>query len=127
MKTTILALVLLAGALPACQTETLYSQSALNALQTREFDHPFDPTYDAAVGALFDLGYTVRSSDKRGGFLSAVRSGEVVQIKLDQQGSNRTSVRVSTGTSGQTHVNKQQIDQILDTIDRRLNVEAGAR
>ncbi|MGH7242852.1 MAG: hypothetical protein ACREJD_05485 [Phycisphaerales bacterium] len=105
---------------PACAVDEHYSQTALNALQTREFDYAFDPTFDATVGALFDLGYTIRTSDKRGGFVSAGGLGGMVQIKLDQAGPKRTSVRVSTGAQGQTHVNKERTDEILNTIDRRL-------
>lgn len=130
MKATLLGFVLFAGLsaglLPACAVDEQYSQTALNALQTREFDYAFDPTFDATVGALFDLGYTIRTSDKRGGFVSAVGAPGLVQIKLDQAGPKRTSVRVSTGARGQTRVNKQLIDEILNTIDRRLtasNVE----
>jgi len=105
---------------PGCAVDEQYSQTALNALQTREFDYAFDPTFDATVGALFDLGYTIRTSDKRGGFLSAVSQNGMVQIKLDQAGPKRTSVRVSTGFAGQNRVNKERIDEILNTIDRRL-------
>ena len=106
--------------IPGCAVDEQYSQTALNALQTREFDYAFDPTFDATVGALFDLGYTIRTSDKRGGFLSAVSSNGMVQIKLDQAGPKRTSVRVSTGFAGQNRVNKERIDEILNSIDRRL-------
>ncbi|MBS0189442.1 MAG: hypothetical protein JSS51_15370 [Planctomycetes bacterium] len=122
MKPLAAAILLSAALCPlGCETvDERYSQTALNALQTREFDYPFDPTFDATVGALFDLGYTIRSSDKRGGFLSAVGAPGLVQIKLDQLGPSRTSVRVSTGASGQTRVDKKLIDQILNTIDRRL-------
>lgn len=126
MKRSLSSSVLLAAALtfgfiaPGCAVDEQYSQTALNALQTREFDYAFDPTFDAAVGALFDLGYTIRSSDKRGGFLSAVSQNGLVQIKVDQAGPKRTSVRVSTGAQGQTRVNKALIDEILNTIDRRL-------
>lgn len=123
MKSLLLSCALAAGTLglfTGCAVDVPYSQTALNALQTREFDYAFDPTFDATVGALFDLGYTIRTSDKRGGFLSAVSQNGMVQIKLDQAGPKRTSVRVSTGFSGQTRVNIERIDEILNTIDRRL-------
>lgn len=127
MKPILLGVVLAAGAaslVPGCAVDEQYSQTALNALQTREFDYAFDPTFDATVGALFDLGYTIRTSDKRGGFLSAVGQSGMVQIKLDQAGPKRTSVRVSTGFAGQTRVNKERIDEILNTIDRRLTASS---
>lgn len=121
------AALTLGSVAPGCAVDEQYSQTALNALQTREFDYPFDPTFDAAIGALFDLGYTIRSSDKRGGFLSAVSRNGLVQIKIDQAGPKRTSVRVSTGAAGQTRVNKELIDEILNTIDRRLTASAVPR
>ncbi|MBL8876449.1 MAG: hypothetical protein JNM86_11695 [Phycisphaerae bacterium] len=123
MKSLLLSCALAAtafGSFTGCAVDEQYSQTALNALQTREFDYALDPTFDATVGALFDLGYTIRTSDKRGGFLSAVSQNGLVQIKLDQAGPKRTSVRVSTGARGQTRVNKELIDEILNTIDRRL-------
>lgn len=129
LKAAALVALTLGAGVPAtgCAVDEQYSQTALNALQTREFDYAFDPTFDATVGALFDLGYTIRTSDKRGGFLSAVSQNGMVQIKLDQAGPKRTSVRVSTGFAGQTRVNKELIDEILNTIDRRLTSSAVPR
>src|SRR5215510_4073789 len=102
-----------------------YSQTELNALQTREFDYPFDATFDATVGAAFDLGYTVFASDKRAGLLRVGGGhGGGAQIKLDQLGPRRTSVRVSTLSGGQAHVDKARIDEFLNTIDRRLTAGA---
>ena len=105
--------------LTGCHVDKKYSQTELNALQTREFDYPMDPTFDAAVGALFDLGYTIHTSDKRGGLLGAgMGYGDSVQIKLDQAAPGHTSVRVSTASGGQAHVDKARIDAVLDSIDR---------
>jgi hypothetical protein len=120
-------MLVVAGAAPGCNApDKKYSQTELNALQTREFDYPFDVTFDAVVGSLFDLGYTVYSSDKRAGLLSAGQGhGEGAQIKVDQLAPKRTSVRVSTLSGGQTHVNKAKIDEFLNTVDRRLTAGAG--
>ena len=130
----LLAVLSCAAALAACQVDQKYSQTQLEALQTREYTANIDATFDAAVNALFDAGYTIRSSDKRGGFLSAARHGfdawrgyteGVVQIKVEGAGNGRTSVRISTTDGGQQRVNKEQIDELLDLIDRRL-VSGGA-
>jgi hypothetical protein len=121
--------IVLAAALAACQADQKYSQTELSALQTREYDASFETTFDAAVNAMFDGGYVIRSSDRRGGFLSASKShfdawrgyaSEVVQIKVEGAGHGRTSVRVSTTDGGQQHVNKEQIDEVLNLIDQRL-------
>lgn len=125
VTTTLCAAAALLLALPACNApDKQYSQTQLNALQTREFDFPFDATYDATVGAAFDLGYTVLASDKRAGLLrvGGPRGGGA-QIKLDQLAPRRTSVRVSTLAGGQAHVDKARIDEFLNTIDRRLNTQ----
>jgi type IV pilus biogenesis protein CpaD/CtpE len=112
-----------------CAHDKVYSQAELNAIQTRDFDADFDHAYDAAIGALFDASYTVNSSDKRGGLLTAHRrsgdtwagfSSSEVQVKLTADGPRRTSIRVSTGEHGQQRVDKARIDEILNLIDRRL-------
>ena len=127
--TRLLAVIACAAALTACQVDQKYSQTQLEALQTREFAANIDATFDAAVNALFDAGYTIRSSDKRGGFLSASRQGfdawrgytqGVVQLKIEGAGNGRSSVRISTTDGGQQRVNKEQIDELLNLIDRRL-------
>lgn len=131
----ILAVVVAALGSSCSPPDRQYSQTELNALQTREFDGSFDKVFDATVGALFDGGYTVAASDKRGGFLRAGR-GSVgpqntgaggVQIKLDAAGAGRTSVRVSTTGGGQSRVEKDRIDELMVLIDRRLLVEDGSK
>jgi hypothetical protein len=123
-----IAAVVLLGLLAGCQVDQQYSQTELSALQTREFDAPFDATFDAVINAVFDAGYTVRSSDKRAGFLSASRASfdawrgympAVVQIKVEAAGP-RTSVRISTTDGGQQRVNKKQLDEMFTLISRRL-------
>lgn len=110
----------LAALLCGCAADQKYSQTELNALESREFDADFDRTFDAAIGTMFDMGYTIQSSDKRAGFIQA----GAVQIKLDSAGPRRTSVRVSTSHFGQVRVNKDLIDKILNRIDQRLTVSA---
>ena len=106
---------------PGCSSnDKQYSQTELNALETREFLYAFDPTFDATVGTVFDLGCVIRTSDKRGGLLVASGPGGSVQIKLDQAGPNRTSVRISPIQGGQARVNKERIDQFFNRIDQRL-------
>jgi hypothetical protein len=126
MRWMLLSLLLLA-AIPGCAVDQKYSQTELNALQTREFDYPFDPTFDATVGVLFDRGYTILTCDKRAGLLSAGNGHGSVQIKLDQAGPRRTSVRVSTVYGGQARVDKAKIDEFLNLIDRRLTTGPARR
>jgi hypothetical protein len=124
----LMAVVALAGAWGCNAPDKKYSQTELNALQTREFEYPYDATFDATVGAAFDLGYTVFGSDKRAGLLRVGGPhGGGAQIKLDQLGPRRTSVRVSTLSGGQAHVDKGRIDEFLNTVDRRLNMGAPGR
>jgi len=106
-----------------------YSQAALNALQSREFDASFDRTFDATVGALFDLGYTITTSDKRGGVLGASRTTvsfdvqqQSVSIKVEASG-RRTLVRVSTSRANVPDVDEEAIKSLLDRIDRRLTMK----
>jgi hypothetical protein len=115
--------------LPGCASDKHFSQTELTTLQSREFDASYEATYTAAVNALFDAGYTIGSSDKDAGFVAASRttrdawSGyafQGAQVKVDAAG-RRTSVRVSTSDGmGQQKVNKKQIDELLNLIDRRL-------
>jgi hypothetical protein len=116
----IAACVLAGGLLPGCTVNRQYTQTELNAIETREFDYGYDQTYDAAIGALFDLGYAVGASDKRGGL---IRAGNV-QLKLDQAGPRRTAVRVSTSMGGQVQVDQKVINKVLGQIESRLTAAA---
>lgn len=112
----LLTLAVPSGVCTGCAADRHYSQTELNALETREFAAGYDRTFDATVGALFDLGYLIRTSDKRGGVITA----GAVQLKLDQVDRTRTLVRVSTSSRGQVRVDKETIDKVLQQIDRRL-------
>lgn len=125
-----LALGLPAAVLPACAgPDKQYTQTELSTLQSREFDASYEATYNAAVNALFDAGYVIRSSDKDAGFVAASRMGGSawsgyhyygVQVKIDAAG-RRTSVRISTTDGGgQQKVDKEPIDELLNLIERRL-------
>jgi hypothetical protein len=122
----IVILTALTAGLGGCATDRHYSQTELNALESREFDADFDRTFDAAIATMFDFGYSIRTSDKRGGFISA----GAIQLKIDPAGPRRTSVRVSTSSGGQVRVDKATIDKVLTRIDQRLTASskpAGAR
>lgn len=122
-------LIVLALGPQGCASDKAYSQTELTTLQSREFDASYESTYSAAINALFDAGYTIRSSDKDAGFVAASRArGDAwagfrfngVQVKIDSAGP-RTSVRISTTDGmGQQSVDKEQIDELLDLIQRRL-------
>jgi hypothetical protein len=109
-----------AAGLTACAVDQKYSQTELNALESREFDADFDRTYDAAIGAMFDFGYRISTSDKRAGFIQA----GVVQMKVDRADARRTSVRVSTSSYGQVRVDKDLINKVLNRIDQRLTASS---
>ena len=112
-----------------CASDKSYSQTELTTLQSRDFDASYEATYSAAINALFDAGYVIRSSDKDAGFVAASRTqGDSwsgfqfhgVQVKISPSGS-RTSVRIgNTDGAGQQKVNKEIIDELLDLVDRRL-------
>jgi hypothetical protein len=119
--------------LPGCAADKHYSQTELTTLQSREFDAAYDRTYEAAINALFDAGYVIRSSDKDAGFVSASRVGgdswsgyahQVAQVKLAAAGP-RTAVRISTTDGTQQRLDKKQIDELLNLIDRRLIADTG--
>jgi len=115
--------LLLAGAFggaAGCAADQKYSQTELNALETREFDASFERTFDAVVAVMIDTGRTIYTSDKRGGLIGA--SG--MQIKVEQLAPSRTSVRVSTSAGGQIRVDKQAIDDVLHRVDRRLTSDS---
>lgn len=117
----VLAAAFLAAWAPGCAgPDRQYSQTQLSALQTREYDAGFDRTFDAAVAALFDAGYAVFGSDKRGGVVSGRRGGEGIQLKLDRLSDARTSVRVSTLQWGQARVDEGAIKELHDLLQRRL-------
>ena len=123
------AIAVLAVLLAGCQADQHYSQTELTTLQSREFDASFEATYNAAINALFDTGYIIRSSDRDAGFVAASRvtgdgwagyQFQGAQVKVEAAGP-RTSVRVSTTDGmGQQRVNKGQVDELLNMIDRRL-------
>lgn len=123
--TAIVALGYALGA-PGCAADKKYSPTALQAVQTREFNAGLDPAFDATVGSLFDLGYAVNQSDKRAGFVSASRMAPpsvwaaprslMVQAKLDALGPARTSVRLNTIIDGQTRVDEKIIGEVFDRM-----------
>jgi hypothetical protein len=116
-----LGAVLTLAVLAACAApDTHYSQTELTALQTREYDAAFDHAFDASVAALFDAGYAVFGSDKRGGVLSGRRRGQGVQLKLDRTSEHRTTIRVSTVLGGQARVDEGLTAEVHDLIRRRL-------
>ncbi len=124
---TVTLAVLVLGSGAGCAGDTHYSQTELNALQVREFDAGYDATFAAVVDSIFDAGYAVTASDKRGGLVVAQKQfGTGVQIKIDAGGARRTSVRVSTVTGGQQQVDKERTDEFFRLIERRLDAQPPA-
>ncbi len=107
--------------LGGCAGDVKYSQTELNALQVRDFDASYDQTFAAVIDAIFDAGYGVTASDKRGGLIAAQKHfGHGVQIKIDSATARRTSVRVSTLVGGQQQVDKGETDRFFRLIEQRL-------
>lgn len=124
---TLAVLALIVVPVPGCAGDKHYSQTELNALQVREFDAPYDATFAAVIDSIFDAGYAVTASDKRGGVIAAQRQfGHGVQIKIDAATPRRTSVRVSTLTGGQQQVDKTQTDEFFRLIEQRLTSQPPA-
>ncbi len=53
-----------------CASNSL-TQSEIKFLQTRQINRPFHITYDAALNAMFGLGYSLTHTDKQSGIISA--------------------------------------------------------
>ena len=72
-NTTMRIFLCLTGAMAfttGCASNKL-TQSEIKYLQTRQIDRPFHQTYDAALNAMFGLGYSITHTDKQSGIIAA--------------------------------------------------------
>ena len=70
MKRCAIVLALLVSILPGIGCAHQMTQAEIGAMETRRVDAPYDDTYLAATGVLFDLGYTITHSDKASGLIT---------------------------------------------------------
>lgn len=116
------------------------TQAEVAALETRFVDAPLAKVYDAAVEALFDLGYTVTHSDKSSGLVVGERQKEKVwtvfengmwqtrqgfesfQITLliQPETKKQTKVRIKTAINKEQRMNKRAIDDVWIFIERQV-------
>ena len=140
---TVIISTLFSGCVPKSNLHR-YSQAQLSALTMREVDAGLDATYRAAVEAVFDLGFTVSSSDSGGGVLTASRKIDrtteriwiypyindteyAVSILLREVDSTRTSVRVSLSINGEAQVDEKWVGEFWRLMKRQvLMKEPGA-
>jgi hypothetical protein len=128
------ALVLAAA---GCQSQPVYTQAQLNAIETRIVEAGFDETFNAASGALFDAGYIITMSDREGGLVTGEQTRKAsgwevwfgttgyyknlaVTIQVRESGPDRSRARVKTAVNGQTQVNKEAIDEIWVLMQRQV-------
>lgn len=114
-----------------------FSQAQLSALTMREVDADLDATYRAAVEAVFDLGFTVASSDSAGGVLTATRKIDrtneriwiypyindteyAVSILFRTIDPTRTSIRVSLSINGEAQVDEKWVGEFWRLMKRQV-------
>lgn len=120
------------------------TQAEVKALETRFVDAPLAKVYDAAIEALFDLGYTVTHSDKSSGLVVGERQKEKVwtvfengvwqtregfdsfQITLliQPETKKQTKVRIKTAINKEQRMNKRAIDEVWVYIERQVLMKA---
>jgi len=133
---------LLSGCAP---NSRVMGQAAITNLETRVIDAPQDRVFNAALEALFDLGYTIKHSDKESGILLGERqdarkndkaamafffgiTGALAvtpivyncTILVKPIDKKTTDVRIKTAIDGEPKLNKKAIDQVWLYIDRQV-------
>ena len=144
----LLMVVLSACATTGSKTGSI-GQAQLKNFETRSVDASFDVVFSAATEALFDLGYTIKHSDKPSGiilgekqdarkddkavmaflfgfaaanYISPTVYNLTIYIKpIDQQ---TTDIRIKTTTDGEPILHKQAIDKVWVYIDRQVLMES---
>ncbi len=116
------------------------TQSEITALETRFVDAPFNKVYDAAIEALFDLGYTLLHSDKTSGIVVGERQKKntwtifedgqfktqegtdsfQINILIQAETKKQTKVRIKTAMNKEQTVNKRAIDEVWVYIERQV-------
>jgi hypothetical protein len=127
----------LCATVAGCSSPLQLTQAQLNAIETREVDADLGQTFNAASGALFDMGYIIIMSDRNAGLLTGTKSnsrradrcwvspyieGDVyaVSIQVRELTSKLSAVRVKTSYNGAPVVDKKVIDQIWVLMQRQV-------
>jgi len=117
------------------------TQAQLNAIETREVDAGLGETYNAAVSALFDAGYTISVSDRAGGIITGIREIDrqseriwvstmiedtkfAISIQMRKMSPQRTMARVKLSINGEPRVDKETIDEIWTLMQRQVLMSA---
>ena len=113
-----LALAAMLAAAPGCAVDTRFSQTQLDALQTRQLDVDAERAFLAVVGAMLEQQYHIVESDLEGGVLVATAP------------SRNSIVQVTVLDTGQEHVAVALPDEIAAILDaggmeRYLALELG--
>jgi hypothetical protein len=131
------------------QDRKVMGQAATKNFETRVVDASRDCVFNAALEALFDLGYTIKHSDKESGILLGekqdARKGDKAAmtflfgitgalsvtpivynctIMVKPVDEKTTNVRIKTAIDGEPKLYKETIDQVWLYIDRQVLMES---
>ena len=137
MRAVVLLLPLVAGCFAPGKTPQRFTQAQLNAIETREVEAGLDRTFDAAVSALLDAGYTIVHSDKHAGILtgarmidrtaqrvfisSSIRDAQyTLTLLIKGLGPKRSSARIKLAYNGEARVDKETIDRVWVLMQRQV-------
>lgn len=136
--------------LSSCVTTTrAIGQAATKNFETRNVDASFDAVFSGATEALFDLGYTIKHSEKQSGIIvgekqDAKKDDRVAMailfgfaaadfvkptvynltIMVKSIDEKSTNVRIKTSIDGEPVLNKSAIDKVWLYIDRQVLMES---
>jgi hypothetical protein len=139
MKSSIVSIFLVSITLLVigCASTQQFTQSQINAIETREVDANMNETYNAASGALFDAGYTIAMSDRQGGLLTGTKAIDrsaarywishyiedtkfAVSIQVRETSPKICTVRIKTSINGAPKVDKKAIDELWVLMQRQV-------
>ncbi len=137
MKKALLLLFPMCFGLFGCASTPKYSQSQLNAIETREVEASLDETFNAASSALFDAGYTISMSDRQAGLITGTQAVDrsaqrfwvsvyiedtryALSIQIREESPSLCAVRCKMSKNGQPYVDKEAIDQIWVLMQRQV-------
>jgi len=147
---TIFCLIFISIFVSACVKDgKVMGQAATKNFETRVIDASRDSVFSAALEALFDLGYTIKHSDKESGILLGekqdARKGDKAAmafmfgvsgallvnptvynctIMVKPVDEKTTNVRIKTAIDGEPKLYKKTIDQVWLYIDRQVLMES---
>jgi len=125
-----------------CATTNRLTQSEIKFLQTRQIDRPFHQTYDAALNAMFGLGYSLTHTDKQSGIISGQWGdyGKQAMMTADERkknpvrkvtlmvrpkGRDQTQLRMKMLIDEQPKLDRKLVTQLWIRIEREAMLDAG--